>query len=156
MAHGIPGLPIARDVTEVWYSHLSPRWRHGAGPLGVAGLTDYATLFCLERLGWDHGLRLIYRGEHRRSASQLEHRLATHLIAHSELARTLRDTARWPVALARRLAALDARDGWSARAVSRHTPEWMHRSHSEPTQLEDLPLYSWVLAPPARAESQKA
>jgi hypothetical protein len=145
-ACGLPGAPIRGDVTEVWYSQLSPRWRQGALPLGVAGLTDYATLFCLERLGWDHGLRLIYRGEHRRSDDQLEHRVATHLGPQAELAHTL-SGAQWPLALARRVAALDASDAGRARAVSRRTPESVHRSRGASAELEGLPLYSWVLAP---------
>jgi hypothetical protein len=141
-AQGLPSLPIKRDVTEVWYSQLSPRWRQGALPLGVAGLTDYATLFCLERLGWDHGLRLIYRGEHR---------VATHLGSQAGLAHTLRDPESWPLALARRLAELDATHAWRARAVSRRTPEWVHHSRSAAAAIEGLPLYSWVLAPAARS-----
>jgi hypothetical protein len=145
-ADGVPALPIERDVTQVWYSQLSPRWRQGAFPLAVAGLTDYAALFCLERLGWDHGLRLIYRGEHRRSASELEHRLATHVSARPELVRAVCGE-RWPAALAQWVAALDARSAWHDRAVSSRTPESSHHSRAEPAELDGLPLYSWVLAP---------
>jgi hypothetical protein len=47
------------DVTELWYSRLHPLWRRERA--AVAGLTAYAALFCLERLAWDHGMRVIRR-----------------------------------------------------------------------------------------------
>ncbi|MGH8259734.1 MAG: hypothetical protein ACREUG_08590, partial [Steroidobacteraceae bacterium] len=47
---------IRGDVTQVWYSHLHPQWKRAQSP--VAGVTAYAAMFCLERLAWDHGLRM--------------------------------------------------------------------------------------------------
>lgn len=54
---GLTVHPIRGDVTAVWYERLHPLWKRTAAP--VAGLTAYAAMFCLERLAWDHGLRMI-------------------------------------------------------------------------------------------------
>jgi hypothetical protein len=56
------------DITDFWYGDLSVRWK--AAPVAIAGVTTHGPLFCLERWGWDHGLRVAYRqdlpvaGEH--------------------------------------------------------------------------------------------
>ncbi len=59
---GLAVHPIRGDVTELWYSRLYPLWRNSPAP--VAGLTAYAAMFCLERLAWDHGLRMVQRDAH--------------------------------------------------------------------------------------------
>ena len=65
------GTPVTRfrgDITDFWYRDLSQRWK--AEAVAIAGVTTHGPLFCLERWGWDHGLRLAYRqdlsaaGEH--------------------------------------------------------------------------------------------
>jgi hypothetical protein len=65
------GTPVTRfrgDITDFWYGDLSVRWK--AAPVAIAGVTTHGPLFCLERWGWDHGLRVAYRqdlpvaGEH--------------------------------------------------------------------------------------------
>jgi hypothetical protein len=33
-------------------------------PVAIAGLTAHGPLFCLERLAWDHGMRVVFRAEH--------------------------------------------------------------------------------------------
>jgi hypothetical protein len=53
---------VRGDVTEFWYEELQPLWKQRALPL--AGLTAYAALFCLERLAWDHRMRVIYHAAH--------------------------------------------------------------------------------------------
>lgn len=57
---GLPVRAIRGDVTDVWYSRLHPLWRRE--PAVIAGLTPYAAMFCLERLAWDHGLRMTRLG----------------------------------------------------------------------------------------------
>jgi hypothetical protein len=49
------------DITHVWYRDLHPRWQKG--PAAIAGFTAHGALFCLERLAWDAGMRVIYRAE---------------------------------------------------------------------------------------------
>lgn len=57
---GLPVRAIRSDVTDVWYSRLYPLWKRE--PAAIAGLTAYAAMFCLERLAWDHGLRMTRLG----------------------------------------------------------------------------------------------
>jgi hypothetical protein len=50
---------IRGDVTHVWFHELSLRWKRGPAP--VAGLTTAGSLFVLERLSWDVGMRVTVR-----------------------------------------------------------------------------------------------
>jgi hypothetical protein len=61
-ARGIATRPIANEVTSLWYSELHPLWRQQ--PVAIAGLTTYGPLFCLERLAWDHGMRVLQSEQH--------------------------------------------------------------------------------------------
>jgi len=47
------------DITPIWYNDLYQRWTRG--PVAMAGLTAHGPLFCLERLAWDHGMRVAAR-----------------------------------------------------------------------------------------------
>ena len=66
--HGTPVTRFCGDITDFWYRDLSQRWK--AEPVAIAGVTTHGPLFCLERWGWDHGLRISQRedlsvaGEH--------------------------------------------------------------------------------------------
>ena len=52
---------IRGDVTDLWFNELSVRWKQGPAP--IAGLTAQNSLFCLERLAWDAGMRVVSRAE---------------------------------------------------------------------------------------------
>jgi hypothetical protein len=52
---------IRGDVTDLWFNELSLRWKQGPAP--IAGLTAKNSLFCLERLAWDAGMRVVSRAE---------------------------------------------------------------------------------------------
>jgi hypothetical protein len=54
--HGTSVTRFRGDITDFWYRDLSQRWK--ADPVAIAGVTTYGPLFCLERWGWDHGLRI--------------------------------------------------------------------------------------------------
>src|SRR6185295_14895335 len=54
------------DVTDLWYEELDVRWRRE--PIAVAGMTRHGPLFCLERLAWGVGMRVVYRAEHRHAS----------------------------------------------------------------------------------------
>lgn len=54
--HGFGG-----DITAFWYHELDLQWRRE--PLTIAGMTLHGPLFCLERLAWDVGLRVVQREE---------------------------------------------------------------------------------------------
>jgi hypothetical protein len=74
------GLPVTRmtgDITDFWFNELSLKWRQA--PVAIAGLTGPGALFCLERLGWDHGMRVTFRGVHRVGGVDLQ-------AAHSDAA----------------------------------------------------------------------
>ena len=58
-AKGWTTTAIQGDVTDVWYHHLHARWRKG--PAAVAGVTAADSLWVLERLAWDAGLRVTSR-----------------------------------------------------------------------------------------------
>ena len=58
-ARGWTTVAIEGDVTQLWYHHLALRWREGPAP--IAGVTDANSLFVLERLAWDAGLRVTSR-----------------------------------------------------------------------------------------------
>jgi hypothetical protein len=59
-ARGIAVYAMAGDMTRFWYDDLYHRWRQG--PAAIAGLTAQGPLFCLERLGWEQRMRVVYRG----------------------------------------------------------------------------------------------
>jgi hypothetical protein len=50
---------IRGDITKVWFRELAPRWREG--PAMITGVTTAQTLFVLERLAWDAGMRVTSR-----------------------------------------------------------------------------------------------
>jgi hypothetical protein len=54
--HGTSVTRFRGDITDFWYRDLSQRWK--ADPVAIAGVTTHGPLFCLERWGWDHGLRI--------------------------------------------------------------------------------------------------
>jgi hypothetical protein len=53
---------IRGDITGLWFNDLDRHWRERRAP--VAGLTTESALFCLERLAWDHQMRVAFRAEH--------------------------------------------------------------------------------------------
>jgi len=56
---GINICGIRGDVTALWYHDLYHRWKRGPAPL--AGVTTHESLFCLEVLARDAGLRVVKR-----------------------------------------------------------------------------------------------
>ena len=56
---GWHAVAIRGDVTDVWFHHLDLRWKQG--PAAIAGVTSHSSLFVLERLAWDAGLRVTAR-----------------------------------------------------------------------------------------------
>ncbi|HEY1961951.1 MAG TPA: hypothetical protein VGG69_06005 [Rhizomicrobium sp.] len=104
----------------------------------MAGLTEYGAFFCLERLGFDHGLRVIFRGEHRRINSHT----ALHRLFGAERT-TMRDT----------LLGLQSNDwarhtAWVA-AVAQAAPSMPMDFEIAGPARADQPrvLVSWVIGP---------
>jgi TAT (twin-arginine translocation) pathway signal sequence len=136
------------DVTDVWYSQLYPLWK--AGGAAVAGLTGNGVLFCLERLAWDHNLRVVYRGSHQ---SDAEGCIQHAMLGRADWSALSHDTASsnvsWPAAVAASLADLESPcpavpTGRALRPVCSTALRGVGRR-------TDSPLFSWVIAPPARA-----
>jgi len=59
---GAPIHAIDGDITDLWFHELHAVWKKQ--PVGIAGMTAHGPLFCLERLGWDYGMRVVFRAEH--------------------------------------------------------------------------------------------
>lgn len=127
---------IEGDITELWLGELLGRWR--AAPVAVAGLTERPALFLLERLAWDHGLRVVFEAEHEPDANgRAGHRVVRS--ADPGLARELEAAgAGWPRALAD---ALIAGNGVPARSFG-PTDAALAAHLGEPAKL-----YSWIIAP---------
>jgi len=131
-------LPIDGDVTRVWYHDLYHRWVQG--PAAIAGLTAHGALFCLERLAWDHRLRVVYRGEHSAAAGGVVHRFDG---PASTLSRALAAADRsWCAALA------DVVAEWPSERTQRCTSMLVTKHAGGPAAAE--PLFSWVIAPVVR------
>jgi hypothetical protein len=130
---------IDGDITGFWFDELDVLWR--SQKVTVSGLTAYGAFFCLERLALDRGLRVVFKGEHRR----LDSGRASHAIAGPETVVTR--------------AALDGlSDGkWAAQiarmALAAHgtAQPGVHLHKVLAAELEQPPLLiSWVLAPKPR------
>jgi hypothetical protein len=52
---------IRGDITDLWFHDLDRQWKKQ--PVPIAGLTAHGPLFCLERIAWDHGMRVVSRIE---------------------------------------------------------------------------------------------
>jgi hypothetical protein len=60
-ARGAAVHAIRGDITDLWFHDLDLQWKKR--PVPIAGLTAHGPLFCLERLAWDHGMRVVSRVE---------------------------------------------------------------------------------------------
>jgi hypothetical protein len=142
--HGLPARGVRGDMTDLWYRELEPLWR--LEPRPIAGLTAYASLFCLERLAWDHGMRLVFHGTHDRLATG-----AVQHVVRGPRSATPSGEARWPEALAARLARQEQRIGWTALppVLGATQARFQTPGPASRGQVEQ-PLHSWVIARTAR------
>jgi hypothetical protein len=134
--HGIKG-----DMTDLWYHELQPQWQKS--PVPIAGMTAQGPLFCLERLAWDHGMRVMFRAEHHyRTDGCIEHVVS----AHEAVLRDAADLA-------------TAGSNWSARLAGLVSTCGQGRLETSPavvTRLGESPradqetLFSWVIGPVVR------
>jgi hypothetical protein len=61
-ARGVATSEASGDIASLWYDDLKPRLQ--SQPVALVGLTDRATLFCIEELARDVGLKVGGRIEH--------------------------------------------------------------------------------------------
>lgn len=175
-ALGVLGVPAQSlrdgDVTDS-YLALERLWRER--PVAIAGLTQFGPMFVLERLGREHGLRVALRAEHRVNGDgTLAHVIggAPDTLAFAETLQ--RESPDWPV-LTAMLAASCRGAGAATRECTIATPGGkprLRRSAGAPKDPApdsvihyyrqfalqegreipwDGPLFSWVIAPRARA-----
>jgi hypothetical protein len=137
---GVPTHAIAGDMTKLWYDDLHHRWTQA--PAAVAGLTAHGPLFCLERLAWDHRMRVVFRAKHRPIGGSTEHEVSG------------------PAAMLDEACGAVARADWSERMADIVTRcpsgrvEIISRGATSPAVgavPREEPLYSWVIAPAHRA-----
>ncbi len=134
---GLKTLRVTDDITPVW-AGLVAKWRRA--PVAIAGLTSHMPLLLLEQSGRDHGLRVVFRGEHRPdSDGSFMHTLdGPELMLHA-----FRKAAEQPINFGSCVAGvigLCPQDTGQPAKVSLRTPA------TEGNRIE-TPLYSWVIAP---------
>lgn len=135
--HGIIG-----DMTDLWYSDLHPQWRKS--PVAVAGLTAQGPLFCLERLAWDHGMRVVFRAEHQyRSDGCVEHAISADKATFGDAAGLAASGSDWSAHVARLVRR--CRPGRLENSSAIITPS------GQPPRGDQERLVSWVIAPRVRS-----
>jgi hypothetical protein len=130
---------IKGDITGLWFHDLYYRWNES--PVAIAGLTAHGPIFCLERIAWDHRMRVVFRADHKRLPDgSMEHAVSA------------------PESVLRRAADLGG-DGpnWGSRVADllTHFPQGRSTSGKAtfvtpmagPTGDDPEPLVSWVIAP---------
>jgi hypothetical protein len=137
-ARGVKSHGIEGDVTALWYDDLYHGWRSAPRPL--AGVTAHGAFFCLERLAWDAGMRVVLRCEHRSNGDMVAHEVSG---AASLVARVS------PAAIARRgvgqvIAATSLQMAGDPRAENT-----ARRQFQTPDAVNKDPAYmvSWIIAP---------
>jgi hypothetical protein len=125
------------DVTDFWYHDLDLAWRET--PRAIAGFTRHGPLFVLERFGWDRGMRVVLRAEHRPAGGFIEHVLTGP-----------------SASLARAAALVPAGDEWMsvmagvvtqcAAGCSAPTTQTVVTRTTQGLPGNE-PFYSWVIAP---------
>jgi len=127
------------DITSAWLETIRPAWAQSPAP--IAGMTLPSSLFCLEQLAWQQGLRVVFHAEHVMLPSgRVEH--AIHRggdRAGLSAASLTRAGPRWSVRVAAAIAARPA-----AFAARRPGPSLAPLEPSLPEGSELLT--SWVIA----------
>lgn len=144
LAHGIAG-----DITDFWFHELHAQWTKE--PVAIAGLTAHGPLFCLERLAWDHRMRVVYRAEHRqRDNSRIEHALRGPASMLRQTADLVGGGADWGLQVANVVSRCpNVCSEVTETTIIAAVPNSSDRGESANTEQE--PLLSWVIAPAARA-----
>ena len=128
--------PVDGDLTALWYDVLDKPLRES--PRAIAGITTGDALFVLERLGWDRGLKVTYRGLHAiPSGGKVAHELAGPAgLIHA----SLKDAAAPWTAMAGRMA--------SHALVGPATPASLNLTTADTSAgARDRILYSWSMEP---------
>ena len=135
---GVASRSIRGDMTGLWVNTLEPRWSRR--PVPIAGLTRHGPLFCLERLAWDYGMRVIFRGEHVQTAdARIQHSIKGPVgVVGPELIFAA-DRIGWADLLASLVVRCHVGPATSSKIC------WGSRGPISDLEIE--PLFSWVIAP---------
>jgi hypothetical protein len=132
---------IRGDVTDLWFRDLDKQWKKN--PVAIAGFTAYAALFCLERLSWDYGMRVVYRGDHRlESNGCVEHRFAASERGLREVFRIGEGRESWPD----RVAEIVARSREASDSTRLHVSQATVTTAALRNAGDPELLVSWVIA----------
>lgn len=140
-ARGVAVHAMTGDMTPFWYDDLYHRWRQE--PAAIAGLTAHGALFCLERLAWEQRMRVVYRGEHAAAAGGC---VAHRFEGPAQLVAAAKDAAAdiaWASALADVVG--ECPSGREEAGTAQSTT--VRAGATAPPE----PLFTWVIAPVARA-----
>lgn len=137
---GAPLHATQGDVTDVWFNELQPQWRQHR--TATAGLTDFQSLFVLDMMARDAGMRAVYVATHQlRGPERFEH----HLFG--------------PRDVIRQASLATDGDHWASTAAGIVTsfPEavsvaaqYSSIAEARNVELTQRDLVSWVIAPPRR------
>ena len=140
---GLPTHSIRGDITDLWFHDLDAQWKRK--PVAVAGLTAQGALFCLERLAWDHGMRVVFRGDHQyQPLGVIEHVVTGPESVVHQAASLQDDGDGWAVRVANLVARIPEGQSTPAKVT-------IHGRATVPADAEAEELISWVIAPVAGA-----
>lgn len=135
-AMGIPHLTTNGDITAIWLKQLDPLWREGKA--SVMGLTTLDQLFCLERLAWDRGMKVLMRVEHREiGLGEISHTIDAPALLTAQSALALQHGNLWPTELATLLGSCSKSQCVGRRSSRKVTSKGRLGEH----------LVSWVIVP---------
>jgi hypothetical protein len=127
------------DVTSLWYHDLHPRWMRSAAP--IAGLTSAESLFCLERLAWDHSMRVLFKASHTAlPGGEIQHSLTGPEAVVERLAAGYERDPRWASLTADALGRFPAMRARQSRRIL------LTAAGSVDSRFEGT-LVSWVIGP---------
>jgi hypothetical protein len=125
---------IKDDVTNLWCHTLSLQWKRG--PATLAGITLSTSLFCLETLARDYGMRVWFRAIHNYlRGGAFEHFLAG---PDSLVLQAAAFGGQWSVGFA----------GMAAGLPQLDSSKWLEKTlESAARTREPGPMVSWIIAP---------
>jgi hypothetical protein len=131
---------IKDDITELWCHTLDLHWKRG--PATLAGITLSTSLFCLETLARDYGMRVWFKAIHNYlPGGGFEHCLAG---PDSLVRQAVAFGGQWSVGFAGMAASLPPLD----------SSKWLEKSLESAVRTQEPgPMVSWIIAPRPRIQS---
>ncbi len=136
---GLEPHAIKDDITDLWCHTLDLHWKRR--PVPLAGITLSTSLFCLETLARDYGMRVWFKAIHDSlPGGELKHSLAGH---NSLVRQAAAFGGPWSVGFAQMAANLPPLD----------SSKWLEKTLESSAQTrEPGPMVSWIIAPRPRIQ----